>query len=109
MSVILNCLRTRFYSRGDEAAFFEWIGRISCIARFEGAGDVLLLHVPRKRISDGSLRELIALFYRYDIDMQQLAPFEHPANRSWFKNPGAFWFRRVWKPKRRSATGRVSR
>ena len=93
---ILACKRVRYGSQGDETAFFEWIGRISCVTKFEGSGDTLYLHVARSRISDENLRELIALFSRYRVPMKQLAQFETPRNRTWFTRPGMYWFARVW-------------
>src|SRR5213596_2509645 len=35
----LTRTRTRYYSQGDERAFFEWLAPISCVVRFEGVGD----------------------------------------------------------------------
>jgi hypothetical protein len=46
---ILACKRVRYGSQGDEAAFFGWIERISCVTKFDGSGDTLYLHVPRNR------------------------------------------------------------
>ena len=64
---ILACKRVRYCSQGDETAFFQWIARTSCVTKFEASGDTLYLHVPKTRISDKNLRELIALFSRYRI------------------------------------------
>jgi hypothetical protein len=93
---ILACKRVRYGSQGDETAFFDWIGRISCVTKFEGSGDTLFLYVRGARISDDNLRELLALFYRYRVPMKQLAQFENPRNRTWFPRPGMYWFARVW-------------
>ena len=93
---ILACKRIRYFSQGDETAFFGWIGRISCITRFAGVGDTLYLHVRRSRIADRDLRELLAVFCRYRVPMKQLAQFESPRNRTWFARPGMYWFARVW-------------
>lgn len=93
---ILACKRVIYYSRGDERAFFEWIRRISCISEFVGAGDTLYLHVRRTRISDENLRDLLALFNRYEVAMKQLAQFESPRNRPWFKDRKKYWYPRVW-------------
>jgi hypothetical protein len=93
---ILACKRVHYFSPGDETAFFDWIGRISCVTKFEGSGDTLYLRVRGSRISDDDLRELLALFYRYRVDMKQLEQFETPRNRAWFSRPGTYWFARVW-------------
>ena len=83
-------------SQGDERAFYEWIERIPCIQKFWGSGPALYLEVPRRRISDACLRELLALFERYDIEMSQLAQFESASNRQWFKSPSKTWYKAVF-------------
>ena len=93
---ILACKRVRYLSDGDETAYYDWIGRISCVTKVEGSGDTDYLHVRGRRISDRNLCELVALFYRYRISMKQLAQFESPRNRAWFTRPGTFWRSRVW-------------
>jgi hypothetical protein len=80
-----------YYSPGDERAFFEWAERISCVKKIEGCGEVLRLHVASRRIAARCLRELIGLFERYGVEMSQLAQFESPANRAWFRAPAAYW------------------
>lgn len=93
----LICRRVTFYSDQDEAAFFEWLKRISCIKEFRGEGYELYLHIARKKISDANLRELLAIFERYKIDMKQLALFLNDRNSAWFKgNTHAFWHRKVF-------------
>src|SRR5205823_3117186 len=71
----LICKRVSFYSSLDEAIFFGWIKRISCIERFEGAGDELYLDIIDQELSYEDMKNLIALFYRYKINMDQLKPF----------------------------------
>lgn len=81
----------------DEDAFFWWIKRIKCIEKFEGAGDELYLDLKDGELSDNDLDDLIGLFYRYKIDMKQLAQFLTKENKEWFyDNPKAFWHRRVF-------------
>jgi hypothetical protein len=99
----------RYGSQGDERAFFEWIERIPCIERFWGSGPALYLQVPRRRISDACLRELLALFRRYDIDMSQLAQFENASNRRWFRNPAAYWYKAVFGKAVRTQGNRARR
>lgn len=43
--------------------------------------------------TDDDYRELIGLFYRYDIDMRQLAGF---ADHEWVRNPNNFWHERLF-------------
>jgi hypothetical protein len=48
------------------------------------------------KIAATSLRDLVALFARYRIGMRQLRQFCTPSNRRWFRNPQAFWFKKVF-------------
>ena len=53
---------------------------------------------------DQDLREILALFYRYKIDMKQLVVFLNNKNKMWFFDPPkGYWHRRVFgsntKPK----------
>ena len=81
-----------YFSQGDERAFVEWVSRIRCVRRIEGHGGELRLHVTGRRVSQTCLRELVALFQRYGAPMHQLAQFETPSNRSWFRDRNAFWY-----------------
>jgi len=92
---ILTFRKVIFYSQGDERSFFESIGRIKAIKRVERRGDSLLLHV-QKRVSQDSLRELIAVFLRYRIPMRQLAQFLSESNCHWFADPRKIYHKRVF-------------
>jgi hypothetical protein len=92
---VLVCKRVKFCSKQDELLLFEWLKRIRAVRKVEGTRDSIVLHVGR-RISGSSLRELLALFYRYGIDMKQLAQFLTERNNSWFASPTAFWYKAVF-------------
>jgi hypothetical protein len=91
----------RYYSQHDETAFFEWLSRIACVGRVKGAGREVAIEVVR-RPTDEDLRELCALFFRYKVDMRQLAAFASQ-DRAWFRDAGMYWHRRVFGP--RAPTG----
>jgi hypothetical protein len=94
----LECKRIFFYSENDELLFFEWIERINCISKWEGVGDRIILYVKSKRISDKDLRDLLALFQRYKINMRQLEQFHNAKNSKWFyENDVAYWIKKVFK------------
>jgi len=93
----LICKRVKFYALKDEDAFFEWIKKIKCIKSFEGAKDELYLDLVDEPPTDQDLDDLTGLFYRYNIDMKQLARFLTPENKSWFyDNKKAFWHKKVF-------------
>ena len=95
--VILLCTGVRYCSQTDEDIFFEWISRVPAIIKFHGSGKDLFLHIKSKRLSYKNLIELLALFYRYNINMKQLAQFLSPQNKQWFyENKTAYWHKRVF-------------
>ena len=73
-----------FCSSTDEDLFFEWIEKIPSIIYFEGIGKNLLLYFKSKKVKFLDLRELLALFYRYKIDMKQLGKFLNKNNKNAF-------------------------
>lgn len=94
---ILICKSVRYFCNKDEDAFFEWIKKINCIAKISGAGRELYLHIRTDKIQDQDLDDLIGLFYRYKVDMKQLARFLTDDNKSWFfDNKKAFWHKKVF-------------
>lgn len=93
--ILLVCKEVLFYSDHDEASFFEWINKISAIQSYEGVSDKIQLCVARG-VQDNDLRELIALFYRYTIDMKQLQQFVTDINQSWFTNKQSYWYSKVF-------------
>lgn len=85
-----------YLSEHDESAFFEWLEKIKCVERITGSGDELYIKLKESPIDNMSLREILALFYRYDVDMKQLAQFLNNKNKKWFYGPQAYWFERVF-------------
>jgi CRISPR/Cas system CMR-associated protein Cmr5 small subunit len=73
-----------FYSYTDEDLFFDWIKKIPSIIYFEGVGKNLLFYFKSKRIKAQDLRELVALFRRYKIDMSELEIFLNEKNKELF-------------------------
>ena len=95
--ITLVCKSVLYYSQIDEDLFFEWIKNISAIKKISGKGDELYLYFTSKQISDDDLRELLALFYRYKIDMKQLKIFLIDKNRAWFYgHPKGYWHKKVF-------------
>lgn len=92
--VYLDCSGIRFGSQLDEKHLFEWASEISCVVRWEN--DILV--VKSRRISEAALRDLVALFWRYEIPMEQLAQFRNSTNESWFAAPIMYWHAAVFSP-----------
>ena len=86
----------RYSSQGDEAAFFAWLKSVPGVIAVVGSGRELQIQLRSKRLSQQGLRELIALYARYDGNLSELAQFATEANSAWFKAPNAVWHRAVF-------------
>jgi len=95
-TVELKAKATWFFSQLDETAFFEWLKKLPCVSKFEGKGDTLSIRVFESKVDERALRELLALFQRYRIDMKQLGVFDKPDFASWFRNTKAYWHESVF-------------
>lgn len=85
--VRLDCSGVTFGSQLDERHLFEWAMQIPGILRWEQ--DTLV--VKSLNLSQASLRDLVALFARYQIPMRQLAQFRNARNEGWFASPQMYW------------------
>lgn len=90
--VFLDCSGVHFGSQLDEKHLFAWALEISGVVRWEQ--DTLV--VRSQRISQESLRGLLALFYRYNIPMKQLVQFRNSSNEGWFAAPHTYWHKKVF-------------
>lgn len=88
-----------YYSRADEAAFFGWLHSISGVTEVRGQGRELVIQLKSKKLSQTALRELIALYRRYDGNMSELEQFVNDTNRGWFQHPDADWHSAVFAGK----------
>lgn len=97
-NTILICKTIKYYSRKDEDAFFEWIKKINCIDGAISVGDELHIHIANDNLHDHDLRDLLALFYRYNLNMKQLERFLNESNKQWFHdNKKAYWYKSVFE------------
>jgi len=85
-----------FYHQADERAYFEWLERISCVASIQGEGNRGLVVRLKRRPGKDDLWQLLALGYRYGLDMRKFAKFETDANRAWFRDPKMYWYSHVF-------------
>ncbi len=85
-----------YLSAGDEAAFFTWLQSIPGVVAVRGVGRELHVSLKSRRISQASLRELIALYSRFGGRLSELAQFENTSNTTWFRSPAAIWYAGVF-------------
>ena len=87
---------SRYFSQLDEDHFFSWLQEISGVMDVKGTPQGLIVSLASDRLSKESIYDLLAIHARYNLDMRQLAQFETKANSSWFRNPQAYWYKRVF-------------
>lgn len=85
-----------YLSEGDEAAFFAWLNSVPGVVSVAGSGRELHIRLRSARLSQRSLRELVALYTRYSGHLSELAQFATEANSAWFKDPNAAWYHAVF-------------
>jgi hypothetical protein len=91
--VRLACSGITFWSQLDERLFFGGALQISGVLRWEQ--DTLVL--KSLNLSQRALRDLIGLFFRYQIPMRQLAQFRNSKNEVWFAAPQTYWHAHVFE------------
>ncbi|HWE98225.1 MAG TPA: hypothetical protein VG248_00330 [Caulobacteraceae bacterium] len=78
-----------YFHKRDEDMFFAWLETMPCVHGFDGTGEGLLIQLTRQP-TDDDLRELLGFFFRYGVDMGQLAQFAND-KRAWFSAPSSYW------------------
>ncbi len=72
--------------------------KIKVITPVSGKGRGLYIHLAEETLNDQDLDDVIGLFYRYKIDMQEVSRFLTDENKEWFyDNKKAFWHKKVFK------------
>ena len=95
--VILIAKSVAFYSHQDEEAFLNWIKAIKSIKMIDYQGSEMHIYIKSNRISDKDLNNLLALFFRYKIKMNQLSVFLNDANKEWFFDQSKmYWHKKIF-------------
>ena len=95
--MVLQAENVRYYSNGDEDAFFEWLKSIKCVTNYYGVLRTLYIEVDPEKVDLIQIRELIGLFQRYKISKTQLAQLEKEEFRTWLRQSGSYWQRSMFK------------
>jgi hypothetical protein len=101
-SITLDINEGFYGSHNDEAAFFEWLDKITCVAGYRGlhedGTDFVRVELSTDALSGADLRDLIALHHRFGREMRRLAQFRTKQNESWFADPKMYWYEAVFRP-----------
>ena len=83
---------TSYYSRGDERRFFQGLSDIDCISNVKGVGRSLLFDVDLRQLNREKILEIIALLWRYHIDLKPLRPLvDNNKKFAWVSEPHFYW------------------
>ncbi|MCF2906876.1 hypothetical protein L1285_00785 [Pseudoalteromonas sp. DL2-H2.2] len=92
----LEAKNIKFLSPADEQSFFDRLNALSGVNDVYGQGFSIIIDTNQS-LGDEELREIIALFYRYGVNMKQLKTFLSEGNRIWFKhNQQSYWYKKVF-------------
>ena len=93
---VLRGIEPTYLSSGDEAAFFHWLQSIPCVKGV--SGELFDLIVEVESVRDSSLRELIALFSRWNAPhlLSALRVLRTRTNAEWFCDPKKYWHEAVF-------------
>ena len=93
----LICENIVFLNNHDEEAFFEWIKKIPCIGRYYASKNKIYLEIVSNVIFWNDIKNIMGLFYRYNIDIEQLKQFlDNKEKKRYFKYRNASWHSNVW-------------
>jgi hypothetical protein len=95
-TIELQATGVRFFSQGDESAFFNWLKGMPAVKHVEGRHRTLHITVDPSAVDENGLRDFLALFRRYAVDMRQLAVFNRDEFADWFRNDQAYWHESVF-------------
>ncbi|WP_280489798.1 hypothetical protein [Nocardia farcinica] len=89
-NVVIEATKVRYYSL-DEAAFVSWLRAIECVKSLEGRERTLYITIDLTAVDEGGLRELVALYSRYDLDLARLRVLQECRVGPWFSSPARWW------------------
>ncbi|MFC8529598.1 hypothetical protein [Nocardia sp. NPDC057227] len=94
--VVLEATGVLYYSYNDEAAFFEWLDKVGCVASYRGELRTLHITLEFDTVDEEDLRDLVALYRRYDIDLRELRVLNADTVGPWFSDPARSWHDEVF-------------
>jgi len=86
IKLTINTSNQWYNSKLDEDAFFWWLGKIPCVIECKGESERLHIFVNQDKTDKQNLSELMALFYRWQINIEQLKVLLNKNNENWFTN-----------------------
>lgn len=96
-TVALEATGISYGSQNDEAAFFGRLDNIAAVQSYDGGhGRTEVITVSLASINEDVLRELVALYRRYDIEPRELRALNTGPLGAWFSDPDRWWHKEVF-------------
>jgi hypothetical protein len=86
-----------YYSEHDEDVFFSWLAKIPCVEGHRGYLRTVYIRLACDLLREEDVRELIALYQRYNIDMGSLIALDLPEFAEWFRDKQKYWYSKIFK------------
>jgi hypothetical protein len=86
-----------FRSAGDAICFFTWLAQLSAVGRWKVEDRRFSVSVRKGNIVQRDMYDLLAFCWRYDLDMKPLRGFCLQANKEYFADKRAYWYKRLFK------------
>ncbi len=87
----------RFRSAGDAICFFTWLAQLGAIGSWKVEDRRFSISVRKANIVPADMRDLLAFCWRYDLDMKPLRGFCLQADRKYFFDKKAYWYKRLFE------------
>jgi hypothetical protein len=86
-----------FYSMGDERRFFQGLNDNPAISDIKGIGRQLECDLMLRNLNRDSLRDLMALLWRYGISLKPISVLSERKKFEWLNDERGYWHRSMFQ------------
>lgn len=82
----------------EENIFLHWLASIDGVEHVNVVNEGLDLVIDWSKFNDGSLWDMLSVYYRYNMDFSDLDVFINEHNEGWVRDPDKYWASRLSIP-----------
>lgn len=82
----------------EETILLHWLASIDGVEHLNVVKDGVELVIDWSKFDDGSLFEMLSVYYRYNMDFSDLDVFINEQNEAWVRDPNKYWASRLSIP-----------
>lgn len=79
----------------EENIFLHWLASIDGVEHVNLVNEGLELVIDWSKFNDGSLSDMLSVYYRYNMDFSDLDVFINEHNEGWVRDPDTYWASRL--------------